>query len=366
MLGLDRRAAQVTWTVFLIVVCLLALYIVRDTLMILVLALFFAYMLWPAVEFVRRFAPHRLSPNAALAAVYVLLVAILVTLGTLLGSLIAAQATSLANRFPEYIQKSSALAAAPLPGWIGPIREKTLDVLRSQAANLDREIVPILRKAGEGILTGLGTLLSVVLIPILSFFFLKDGPRIRDAILSYTTEGRPRALMEGIIADVHILLGQYIRALVILAAATFAAYSLFFGAAGVPYAVLLAGMAAVLEFIPMFGPLTASIVILLTSGFTGYLTVTNSAGATSLALGHLLALLIFLTVYRLFQDYVLNPFLMSEGVEIHPLLVLFGVLAGEQLAGVPGMFFSVPVIATLRVIFLRVRRQPVVVQDLGS
>ena len=72
---------------------------------------------------------------------------------------------------------------------------------------------------------------------------------------------------------------------------------------------------------------------------------------------HLLWIVIFLIVYRLFQDYVLSPYLLSSGVELHPLLVLFGVLAGEQVAGVPGMFFSVPVIAALRIIIVHMRRR---------
>jgi predicted PurR-regulated permease PerM len=78
------------------------------------------------------------------------------------------------------------------------------------------------------------------------------------------------------------------------------------------------------------------------TGFTGY--------------PHLLWFVIFWPCYRLFQDYVLSPYLMSSGVEVPPLLVLFGVLAGEQVAGVPGMFFSVPVIATLRVIYVQARK----------
>ena len=48
---------------------------------------------------------------------------------------------------------------------------------------------------------------------------------------------------------------------------------------------------------------------------------------------------------------------MSAGVELHPLLVLFGVLAGEQLLGVPGMFFSVPTMAALRLILIRLRHR---------
>jgi predicted PurR-regulated permease PerM len=70
-------------------------------------------------------------------------------------------------------------------------------------------------------------------------------------------------------------------------------------------------------------------------------------------------LIVFLGLYRIFQDYVLNPYLMSAGVELHPLLVLFGILAGSELFGVPGMFFSVPVMAALRLIILRLRRRQV-------
>jgi len=66
--------------------------------------------------------------------------------------------------------------------------------------------------------------------------------------------------------------------------------------------------------------------------------------------------IVFWILNRVFQDYVLNPFLMSSGVEIHPVLVLFGVLAGDQLGGIPGMFYSVPVLAILKVVLNNLSR----------
>jgi predicted PurR-regulated permease PerM len=66
--------------------------------------------------------------------------------------------------------------------------------------------------------------------------------------------------------------------------------------------------------------------------------------------------LIFLGVYRLFQDYVLSPRLLSEGMELHPLLVMFGVFAGAELGGVPGSFLSVPILALVRIIYLRLEK----------
>ena len=165
---------------------------------------------------------------------------------------------------------------------------------------------------------------------------------MRDTFIQGLGDEPQRALATEILNDVHVLLGQYIRALVFLAIATFISYSAFLMFTGAPYALLLAGLAGLLEFIPVVGPLAAGAIVLLVCAFSGY--------------AHLLWFLIFWIVYRLFQDYVLSPQLMSAGVELHPLLVLFGVLAGERIAGVPGMFFSVPVIATLRVIYVRAQR----------
>lgn len=68
---------------------------------------------------------------------------------------------------------------------------------------------------------------------------------------------------------------------------------------------------------------------------------------------HLLWLIGFIVAYRLFQDYALNPYLMSEGVKVSPLLVIVGLLAGEQLGGVAGIFLSVPVIAALKIVLSR-------------
>jgi predicted PurR-regulated permease PerM len=67
--------------------------------------------------------------------------------------------------------------------------------------------------------------------------------------------------------------------------------------------------------------------------------------------------LIFLVVFRVFQDYVLSPLLMRAGTEVHPLLVLFGVFAGTEIAGVPGAFLSVPALALIRIVYRRVRQQ---------
>ena len=66
-------------------------------------------------------------------------------------------------------------------------------------------------------------------------------------------------------------------------------------------------------------------------------------------------LALFLLVWRVIQDYGISPLVMARGIEIHPALVIFGVIAGGEIAGVAGMFLSVPVIAAIRIVWRRLR-----------
>lgn len=337
MLGVDRNALRIAWTVFLFALAVTVVWMARRTVMVFVFALLFAYLLSPAVDFVQSRIPKAVSRTVALAIVYVLLVCLLAGAGVWVGGKIGEEAASLASSLPERIQKEDPLAGLPFPEWLSPWRARLIEMLRDRLDELDKDVLPMLTKAGTRIVEGLGSLLNAVLIPILSFFFLLEGRQMRDAMVE--AAGSRAHLLSEVFDDLHDLLAQYIRALVLLAIATLVFYSIFLELIGVKYPVLLAGIAAILEVIPVVGPLAASAVILLVAGVNGF--------------PHLLWIVVFLVLYRIFQDYVLNPYLMSSGVDVPPLLVLFGVLAGEQIAGIPGMFFSVPVIAALRIVFKR-------------
>ena len=93
----------------------------------------------------------------------------------------------------------------------------------------------------------------------------------------------------------------------------------------------------------MLGPLVAAGIILTVAGLSGF--------------QHLLWILVFLILFRLFQDYVLSPHLLSADMKLHPIVVIFGVLAGGGIAGIPGIFLSVPVLATLRIVYQQVQKR---------
>ncbi len=342
MLGIDPKAARITWTVFLLALLLAAAYAVRETLAVFVIALLFAYLLMPLVGFVERVTPRQVSPRIALAIVYLALVGAIVALALTLGSRLVNEANTLATQLPALVKNPTWMEKIPLPGWLEPARANIIQRVREQLSNGGHQILPYIEGMGGQLVSGARYALYLVLIPVLAFFFLKDGAAIRDEFVAALVEERRRPVVDNILEDINLLLGPYIRALVILSATSFTAFSLFLGLSGAPYAILLAGVAALGEFIPVVGPAAAGLIVLLVIGLSGY--------------SHVLLFVMFGLLFRLLQDYIVSPYVMSKGVQLNPMLVLFGVLAGDQIAGVLGIFLSVPVLAILRVVFVRLRR----------
>jgi predicted PurR-regulated permease PerM len=342
MLGIDTRALRATWTVFLFALLIYLVYLVRESILIFVAAFFFAYILSPVLDALRRVTPGRISRTAALAVVYVCLIGLIATVGTYLGGRLVEEASSLAARLPELIREHRDLSSIPMPSWLEPVRERLAEFIQSQLDTGAERILPLIQRAVGGVASIIGSLGFVILVPILTFLFLKDAEPIRESLLSWVPPKR-RAFVDDLTQDIHVMLAQYIRALVILAILTSVAYIIFFEIIRLPYALLLSALAAPLELIPFIGPLIGTILILLVAAFTGY--------------PHIWWIVIFFAAYRAFQDYFLQPFLMSSGVQLHPLLVIFGALAGQQLGGLWGMFLSVPVLATLRLVLVRVQRR---------
>jgi predicted PurR-regulated permease PerM len=316
-------------------------YLVRFTLFIFVLALLFAHLLSPLVNLIDRVLPaSRTRTRApALALAYVLFVGVVVLLGIRFGSVGVGQAKALAASFPSMIKGG-------LTGWLNASTGiQTIDDLKQQAMEGIQsklsDVVSALPSTSVKIVSALSNLIYLVIIPVLAFLFLKDAELLNRNLVELVEDGSRRTVLEDVLADIHTLLARYMRALVVLSGTAFTAYGIFFAILGVPFGVLLAAMGGMLEFIPMIGPLVAGLSILLIAGITT---------------GHWIAVVIFLAAFRMLQDYILSPHLMEKGVAIHPLLVLFGVFAGAEIAGIPGTFLSVPVLAMARIVYLRIRK----------
>jgi len=335
---LDPKTLRVLWTVLVVIGALALLYLLRTVLLVLVFAVVLAYLIFPLVKLVERALPRSGRRPLAIGAVYLIAAAALSTLIALVGPRLGRELAALGQKFPELSAQiqSGRVISNVFPRWGGA--EILDEMIRAHLP----QVVEYAQHALTGALGWLSGAWVVIMVPIFAFFFLRDAERVAGAVTgAIDEEGGGRRLAKTIARDLHSVFGEYVRALVLLCALTFVVWTVLFLIAGVPYALVLAAIGGTLEFLPLVGPVAAGITVVSVALFSGF--------------EHPWLLALFIVIWRLVQDYVSSPFIMGRGVELHPALVIFGVLAGGELAGVAGMFLSVPVIAGLRVAWRRLR-----------
>lgn len=338
MLLADSRTARVLVTVLLFALGLGFLYVARATLIAFLFAIFFAYLMSPLVTHLEKLLRGR---SRAIAVIYALLIVLVVVFFVVVGPKVTREGARLGKALPDLLgQLSSGQIATQLGeqhGW----NQKSTQLVQSFLASHGNEITELAQRVGLHVADVAKQAWLFFVVPLLSIFFLKDGRAFSDFLLS-TIQSRPqREFLENVLNDLNQMLAHFIRAQLTLAALTLVMYSAFLGVMGVPYALVLGTIGGLLEFIPVVGPLAAALIIVSVALLMSY--------------PHWLVLIIFLGIWRLVQDYVSSPRIMGESMELHPLAAIFGVMAGGEVAGILGIYLSIPVMASLRIVFRRWR-----------
>ena len=317
-------------------------YRLTTVILLVVLAVFFAYLVAPLVDLVQRpiriGGRERMMPRGlAIAIVYIVLF-----FG--IGLAIYFLAPQFAAQFPEFKQQATAYYKT-ITGYSDRLNQyfKQHRMPEGVAKAFNDTVLGLIEQGG-GIVTAaaqhvLGWVIYLpwlVLIPILSFFLLKDADSFRRSALAMLPRGRLRWRGDEFFQDVNSTLAAYIRAQLTACFLIGAICSMGFALIGLPSPLVLGLIAGLLEFVPLVGPLLLAILVallaLLHSGF-----------------GMALIVLLFLGVLRIVQDYAIYPRIIGVGIHLHPLAVILAILAGAELAGVAGVFLAIPVIAILTV-----------------
>jgi predicted PurR-regulated permease PerM len=334
----DSRALRVLITTVLFALVLAFLYVIRQTLIAFLFAIFFAYLMSPLVSNLEKVLKSR---GLAIAVLYTLLLGLVVIFFVLVGPKVTREGAKLGQSLPALIGQLSSGQLAEQLGQQHRWNLLTTELLRKFLAENSDAITQVAQRIGLRVADVAKQAWMFLLVPILSVFFLKDGRAFSEILLS-TIQSRPqREFLEGVLNDLNQMLAHFIRAQLILAALSLVAYSLFLRIANAPYWMVLGTLGGLLEFIPLVGPLTAAVIIVSVSLLLSY--------------PHWIALIVFLGVWRLIQDYVSSPRIMGRSMELHPLAAIFGVMAGGEIAGILGIYLSIPVMASLRIVFRRWR-----------
>jgi len=309
-----------------------------------VLSVFFAYLIDPLVRLIRRPFKDRgiekwMPRSFAIVLAYLFVFTVLGIAIANIAPRVVDQAKEFGANIPAYGQSLRAR---------GNELNQRFDRLRIPD-EVQNEINKKATDIGSGITAAVGNflLMSVtylpwfLLVPILAFFFLKDVNQFRLAVLRMFPAGPYRMRAEAVLQEVNTTLAAYTRAQIISCLIIAILCTIGFYALGLKYALLLGILAGIFEFVPLLGPVTIGLIVITTAAASD-----NPWKALYVA--------IFLIVLRIIHDYVTYPRIVRGGIHLHPLAIILSVLAGEQVAGIPGVFLSIPIVAVATVIYRHV------------
>jgi predicted PurR-regulated permease PerM len=311
---------------------------------------FLAVALTPAVDALQRRGLHR--RGAAAAVVYLVMIAVIAGLGALFIPTLVSQVNDLVDAAPGYVRDLTH-GRGPL----GFLETKYHVVERVQQA---------VKGNGSGRLAGGATaaldvtrsvvtfVAGVVTILFMTFFMLLEGQAWRDRCIALLpVRAQPRAhRMAGEIAKT---IGGYITGnlLISLIAGFFTTIVLLI--VGVPFALALGLLVAILDLIPLAGATLGAIVVTLVA-------LTQSVTSA-------IIVLVWFVVYQQLENHLLQPIVYGRTVKLSPLAILIAVLVGAEVAGVIGALAAIPVAGTIQIVlsdWLQHRRPPPPDDDLTS
>jgi predicted PurR-regulated permease PerM len=332
MLKLDSRVLRILWT---LAVCYLA-YLLRGVIFLLVLSVVAAYIVLPLVEFIYRYLTHHHHRGWALAIVYFLLFGVLVSAGGVVGYYAFGEAATLAQQVPD-ITQPGAVEKIRLPHFLGRWDTQIRRQLQSWVEVHGKDMLETLTALSMKLLTAASSVLTLLIVLLLSFLLLRNGPSFRNGLLKLLPPER-RTQAEVILHEEHTMLVHWTRAIVLVSIGAAVLYGIGYSLLGVPYSVLLALIAFPFEFVPIIGPFLGFGIVLLVSFFSGY--------------HGFLWLVLFFVAARVVIDYVIQPYFLSGGsLHLPPFVVIVGAIAGEAVAGIPGVLLSIPAMATIRILY---------------
>jgi predicted PurR-regulated permease PerM len=310
------------------------LYLERAILTPFILAAIFAYIFNPVVNL---FSRHLKLPRAlAVLIIYLAIVFLIAMAGLAFSGRIIEESMELRQE-ATVITKTAQHEVNTLPDWLKPTVNDTLVSFEKGAFISLPSVVSFVPKAFSRIL-------SFIIFLFAAFYFLKEGRSMFDKMLHFVPNDY-KIEVDILLRKINSVLGSYLRGQIFLI--FFVSLVLFVALTilGVKFALILAVFSGFAEIVPIIGPIVAAAV----AALAAYLGGGASFGLAPLQAA--IAVVIIYAIVRQVQDYLVNPYVMGKITKLHPLIILFAVIAGEHIAGVVGLILAVPIAGVIKIIF---------------
>jgi len=326
-------------TVFLVIGILLAVFIVLQVLWLarhifawIFIALFLAMALNPAVDALE----HRVKRRGlATGIVFVLALAGIALIGALFIPTLVDQVNEFARKVPDYLDDLTKGR-----GRLGFLQEKYHLVDKARDAVKEGGAAKLLGLSGTAVAVAKGVVNAVVAsltIAFLTFFMLLEGPKWVDRFFGLLSPPA-RERWGGVGRQIYRTVGGYVTGNLFISLIAGTLTTIVLQIMGVPFAIALGLIVAILDLIPLAGATIAAILV----GGVAFL--------HSITAG--IVVVVFFIVYQQVENHVIQPIVYGRTVQLSPLIVLISVLIGAELAGVLGALGAIPVAGSLQVLFL--------------
>ena len=327
----------------LLVLLGLALYRFRNIIPPLMIAFLLAFILNSVVGFL----VDRLRIARGTATSLVFLALIVMMLGAVVAPVAAIPSVEeivhfVQNDLSDIITAIDAFLNQPIRIWnysldLSTISDDLIGALQSFVSSVADGTMNIVGNVASGVLW-------LIIILTVAFYLVKDAPRFAEQFDNLSPPGyrKDTVRIRQQITDVWnaFLRGQLVLGLAMAALTTVVCFII-----GMPYALVMGLLAGVTEFIPNVGPIIALVPAVLMALFRGSTMFTE--------MSHPLFAVLVTVAYIVIQQIegnILVPRILGQSLNLHPLIVLIGIIIGGNMAGIVGMLLAAPVLATLRVI----------------
>lgn len=325
------RAIRVVFAVAILAIIVWLLWYFAALVIYLLVGIVLAYLLSPLVDRVQSVGLGRVP---SILIVFVLVLGGLSLLLTYLIPFIGRQATGLSQLISTEFLGQMATAIETYSGGLIQASTVTTAVERTIGALFQDEQMN--RTFGSIVDLFTDLFYAILVIPFVTFFFLKDGNRIRHDMLWFVPN-RHFEITIALVEKIEINVGRYFRALLLQCVYVATTATVLLAIVGLDYAVAVGVFTGLANMIPYLGPLMGFI--------AGTVVSVAQTGDSSLVISVLIAM----AITQIIDNVVFHPMIFSRAARTHPLIILFVVLIGAQLAGIVGMFLAVPITATARV-----------------
>lgn len=348
--------ARLTHVLKILMVLVLAFYVgqfvleilvrLKTVVYILIGAIFLAYIIYPAVQWLRRRMPLPLRGQvvAAIVLVYLGIVVAFVVAALFIVPHIVTDVEMLVAHYPDIAARVHSLVYNPSD----PVTSRLPAWMRNEIASAPAAIVAWLKTRGLQTFGHLATMLAgtvaavavFVVVPIVTAYLLLDLDNLRESLAEIVPKERWRATA-GLAVEVEEVIGGFIRGQLLVALVVGILITIALLALHVPYAYLFGLVAAVGDLIPYVGAVLA------------FVPAFASAVVTNGWINGLLVALAFVVIYEV-EGHLIAPNVVGRQVRLSAFVVIIALLIGADLAGLFGMLVAIPIAGVLRVLMLRV------------